>query len=224
MSVKVLFVDNHLLALEKPAGLTTQPNAKSKSSLEEDAKKWIKQKYNKKGRVFLECIHRLDKPVSGIVVFARTSKALKRAQREIREKNVQKVYLALVEGILKKKKGRLVHHLIHGEYKALVQKGGKESILEYKVRRSMKEVSLVEIQLITGRYHQIRAQFSEIGHPIVGDRKYHSHFFLKDAIALHHYKMQIKHPVKDQLLRFTSKALFLDSIQQFLSRTSGRKK
>jgi 23S rRNA pseudouridine1911/1915/1917 synthase len=198
--MEVIFVDNHLLAAVKPAGLATQPAEKEDDHFLGLAKQWIKSKYNKPGNVFLEPIHRLDKPVSGIVLFARTSKALSRLQAQMREQEIQKMYVALVEGALPEGHGTLTHYLTHGSHRACVvsekHADGKRAILHYRVLQSDGKTSLVEITLETGRYHQIRAQLSAIGCPVVGDRKYGSELpWKEDAIALHHFKMQLKHPV-----------------------------
>lgn len=202
------FCDNHILVAEKPAGLTTQ------EGFDLEIKYWLKKKFQKPGNVFLEPIHRLDKPVSGLVLFARTSKALSRLQEEMRKKAIKKTYFALVEGNVPESEGSLEHFLLHDDFKARVvsvnDKNGKQARLHYKVLEKRKETTLIEIELETGRYHQIRAQFSFIGCPIVGDIKYGSLIPFKEfAIALHHGKLSFKHPVSSEFLTFTSKPLFL---------------
>lgn len=188
--ITVIYCDNHLLAVEKPAGIPTQPE------LEERAKAWVKKKFEKPGKVFLEPIHRLDKPVSGLVLFARTSKALSRLQALMRERKIKKTYLGLVVGNLTAAEGTLTHNLVHDEFRARVSKEGKEAILHYRVLTSRGSSHLVEIELETGRYHQIRAQFAAIGCPIVGDKKYGSRQEFSEAgIALQHRKMEFVHPV-----------------------------
>lgn len=202
--MQVVFVDNHLLVVEKPAGVVTQPD------LVELAKAWIKKEYNKPGAVFLEPIHRLDRPVSGLVLFARTSKALSRLQEAMRQREIGKTYLALIEGAPPAEKGMLRHFLIHGDHRALVasqsEEGAKEAILEYSVRGRSGEHSLLEIVLHTGRYHQIRAQLSAIGCPVVGDHKYGAKT-KGETIALHHGSMQCKHPVTQEVKCFLSKKM-----------------
>ncbi len=188
---KILYCDNHLLVVEKPADMATQPD------LALLAKGWIKKKFHKPGAVFLEPVHRLDKDVGGLVLFARTSKALSRLQMLMREKKIEKIYHALVEGEPPKREGRLVHLLEHGSHRALVGKG-KESILDYKVLRREKRTTLLEIHLVTGRYHQIRAQLSAIGNPIVGDKKYGSRRTWPIGIALRHVRLRFVHPVTHQ--------------------------
>ncbi|HEX2579933.1 MAG TPA: RNA pseudouridine synthase [Rhabdochlamydiaceae bacterium] len=193
-NVSIVYSDNHLLIVEKPAEMATQPD------LTELAKAWIKQKYNKPGNVFLHAVHRLDKAVSGLVIFARTSKALSRLQEMMRDRKIVKIYHALVEGKLPGEHGRLEHYLIHGNFRAEVSKEGKESILEFQVLRREKNSTLLEIHLITGRYHQIRAQFAAIGCPVVGDEKYGSKRPWKKGIALHHSEIRFEHPVTKESL------------------------
>lgn len=199
--MNVIYEDNHLLVVNKPAGILTQPSGTDQDSLEAQAKLYIKKHYNKPGNVFLGAVHRIDKPVSGLIIFARTSKALSRLQAAMREKKYTKIYHALVEGTLSPSEGTLEHYLIHDDYKATVAKKdhplAKFSRLHYKTLKIEKNISLVEIELETGRYHQIRVQFSDIGHPIVGDLKYGSkkRLMVPNAIALHHQSVTFIHPV-----------------------------
>lgn len=198
--LEILFEDNHLIAINKPAGLLTQPTDTVKDSLETQVKTWIKETYHKPGNVFLGTVHRLDKPVSGIVLFAKTSKALSRLNASIRSKDMQKTYCALVEGKLPNPLGTLEHYLRHDEHSASVSNkndvNAKLARLHYKTVSSSTIESLVEIQLETGRYHQIRAQLAAIGCPIVGDSKYGSRRLLIDhIIALHHLRLEFKHPI-----------------------------
>lgn len=207
MPIEVLYVDNHLLVLNKPAGLLTQPSGTDQNSLQAEAKAWIKEKYQKPGNVFLEAVHRLDKPVSGIVVFGRTSKALTRLNASIRDKKTQKIYYALVEGMPPAQKGTLEHWIAHDDFRAaVVPKGdpnGKLARLHYEVIQQKNNRSLLKIELETGRYHQIRLQLSAMGCPIIGDKKYGSKILLeRDGIALHHGRLQIPHPVTQELLTF----------------------
>lgn len=203
--IKPLYEDNHLLVLNKPAGWLTQPSGTGQTSLEEVAKAWMKAVYHKPGNVFLEAVHRLDKPVSGVVVFCKTSKALSRMHASLRSKEVEKIYWAWVEGSLPASEGVLEHHLFHGEHAALVvaenYPGAKKARLHYRVLTHQGEYSLIEVRLETGRYHQIRVQFAAIGCPIRGDRKYGSmQDFEEGAIALHHRKMTFPHPITRQLI------------------------
>ena len=196
MKIDVLYEDNHVLIVNKPAGLLTQPAENVKQSLEAYAKAYIKEKYQKPGAVFLHAVHRLDKPVSGIVLFAKTSKALSRINEMQREHKIKKWYMALVRGKIEKTKGTLQHTLAHESHRAKEALTGKVSTLDYEVIEYKNGFSLLEITLETGRYHQIRAQLAAISHPIVGDAKYGSSYpFEKDAIALHHFKIALEHPV-----------------------------
>lgn len=209
MLFDVLYEDNHLLAVAKPAGLLTQPNDTGQESLEKLAKEWIKKKYQKPGNVFLEAVHRLDKPVSGVVLFGRTSKAVQRLNASMRDRNTIKLYFAIVEGQLAVHSGVLEHFLVHDHFYAKVVEEqypeAKRARLQYKVVEQHPQYTLIQIDLETGRYHQIRVQFSHEGHPIVGDRKYGSSLpFPSEQIALHHYCLRIPHPVTANLLTFTA--------------------
>lgn len=210
--LEVLYTDAHLLVVNKPADMLTQPNGIEQNSLEDIAKAWVKEKYAKPGNVFLSPIHRLDKPVSGVVVFARTSKALSRGNAALREKKCKKKYLALVEGTFTTLQGTLVHTLTHDHFHASLAENeaeGKQAILHYTVNKQEGQFTWLEIDLETGRYHQIRAQLSLAGHPIVGDTKYGSKsHFPYAGIALHHYQMQLTHPTTKQELTFQAPCNF----------------
>ena len=220
MTLDVLYHDNQMLAVNKPAGLLTQPSGTDKDNLEDRAKAYIKEVKGKPGNVFLHAVHRLDQVVSGIVLFACTDKALSRLNADMRAHRFTKIYHAVVSGVLPQKEGSLRHFLIHDDYRAEVAKEGdpdaRECLLDYKViskqvgtdRRAVRPSSggalgdsalpttLLEIQLHTGRYHQIRAQLAAIGCPIVGDEKYGSKVKLPGgAIALHHARLTVIHPV-----------------------------
>lgn len=211
--LEILYQDNHLLAVVKPAGLATQPSPTSDASLEKLCKEWIKKETGKPGNVYLHAIHRLDKPVSGIVLFAKSSKALSRLNEAMRMKHMQKTYLALVEGNLPQSEGNLEHYLLHGDHYAHVVPetalGAKSARLRYVVTASKeinkKVYSLVEIKLETGRYHQIRAQMSAIGYPIIGDSKYGSHVSYKEgAIALSHAHFSFPHPTTGEIISLST--------------------
>jgi 23S rRNA pseudouridine1911/1915/1917 synthase len=205
----ILYVDNHLLALNKPAGLVTQPSGVHEDSLESRAKAWVKQTYAKPGDVFLEAIHRIDRPVSGVVLFARTSKALSRLNESVRERDLRKVYWAVVEGCPAPARGRLEHWLVHDSHHARVVPAGtpeaRLATLDYAVVKSEGGQALVEVLLHTGRYHQIRVQLAHAGWPIVGDGRYGARTALPGAvIALHHREFTVVHPVKREALTFTA--------------------
>jgi len=208
----IVFCDNHLVIAEKPAGLLTQPDASGTPSLEGFVKQWVKKEYNKPGDAFIHCIHRLDRPVSGLVLFARTSKALSRLNEQSRQMEIQRIYVAEVEGILPVKEGKLDHYLIHGDHKALVGKEedpeAKHARLTYQVLHFLAHTTLVRIELETGRYHQIRAQFGAISHPLVGDKKYGARTGDMNTIHLHCAKLSFEHPVTKEVLIFESQAPF----------------
>ncbi|VHO00908.1 RNA pseudouridine synthase [Candidatus Rhabdochlamydia sp. T3358] len=204
--MQIIFSDNHVLVVMKPAGLSTQPHYPIKDNLTDLAKAWVKKEYKKPGEVYLECIHRLDKPVSGLVLFARTSKALTRLQQSMREKQMSKTYFAWVETSenLKTLK-QLEHTLTHVNHRAKIVKSnhiqGKLAQLEYSIIAEKGDFSLVKIKLHTGRYHQIRVQFSAIGSPVLGDVKYGSKKHLpKQKIALHHACMSFPHPITQEVI------------------------
>ncbi len=211
--IKILFEDNHLIIAEKPSPLLTQPTEKENNSLETYLKNYIKEKDNKKNNVYLHCIHRIDKKVSGIVVFAKSSKALKRMQKMQKEKKIVKKYIAKLNGKLSNLETILENYLKHSTFKALIanknDKDAKFASLSYRVLEYISGDSLVEVTLNTGRYHQIRAQFSNIGHPVVGDRKYGSPQNL-ESIMLHHASVSFTHPV-------TMKQITISSFPDFAS-------
>jgi 23S rRNA pseudouridine1911/1915/1917 synthase len=193
---KILYCDNHLLIVNKEAGVVTQPD------LTERAKGWVKNAYKKPREVFLEPIHRLDRPVSGLVLFARTSKALSRLQLMMREKRIQKKYHALVEKFPYQPGGRLVHYLKHALFRAQIvpssDPDAKEAVLDYRVLERRKKGVLLEIDLITGRYHQIRIQLATIGCSIIGDVAYGSNQSWPVGIALCSVYLGFEHPVTHQ--------------------------
>lgn len=196
----VLFCDNHLLAVRKPAGLVTQPSGRHADSLEDRAKAWIRQRFAKPGNVFLEAVHRLDRPVSGIVLFARTGKALRRLNDAMRRGAVSRVYWTVLDGHPPAPEGNLEHWLLHGSHRARVanpgEAGARRALLAYRVLDERPPFSLVEVALATGRYHQIRAQWAAAGLPVVGDLRYGSSVRLAaDTIALHHRCLTVPHPV-----------------------------
>lgn len=215
-SHRVLYVDNHILVVVKEANIPTQSpdNVSCKTclnSLEDLAKDFIKKKFHKKGKVFLHPIHRLDKNVSGIVIFARTSKALSRLNEQMREKKIIKKYIAEIEGKLSQKKASLRDYIVHLSHIAKIvkkeHKNSKLAILNYEVIKEKRDSSILEIELITGRYHQIRAQLSNLSHPIVGDKKYLAKKNL-DKIHLSCFYLEFIHPVKKDLLKFQIKPSF----------------
>jgi 23S rRNA pseudouridine1911/1915/1917 synthase len=205
VGAEILYCDNHLLVCNKPAGMLTQPNHTDAPSVEEYGKGWVKERFQKSGAIFLHALHRLDRPVSGIVLFARTSKALSRLNTSIREGTFQKEYQALVEGRVKEEEGLLEHHLQRDPFcSRVVQKESvhaKKCLLKYHMIKGFDRYTLLKISLITGRYHQIRAQLSAVGHPILGDQKYGS-LYPSPHLFLHHGSLRFPHPVTGHEMHF----------------------
>lgn len=207
MKKLILYEDNHLLVLNKPAGMLTQPNDTSTPNLLELARSWLKEVYQKPGNVFLEPIHRIDRPVSGVVVFCKTSKSLSRMNQFIRERATKKIYWACVEGVPEKEEDRLEDWLVHDDFHARIVSPSfpqaKKASLSYRILSEKKGKTLLEIELETGRYHQIRVQMAGIRCPILGDFKYGSREgFMEGAIALVHKIFEIPHPITKELMVF----------------------
>lgn len=204
----VLYEDNHLLVLNKPAGIPTMGVAKDRESFIEAAKRYIKERYDKPGEVFLGVVSRLDAPVTGVLLFARTSKAANRLNEQFRSRTVEKTYWALVEGVGLPETGRLENYLApdprHRRMWAVgpCMAGAKAAVLAYRRLELVGRCSLVEIALETGRKHQIRVQFADGGHPIAGDRKYGSAISWPEGIALHARRLRIEHPVRREPMVF----------------------
>lgn len=175
--LEILFEDNHLLAVCKPAGVLAQEDVTGSPDVLTLCKEYLKREYNKPGNVYLGLLHRLDKPVRGIMLMAKTSKAASRLSDQIRRRSVEKSYLAVIHGSLPER-GSLVHHLVKDKNKNISRistagtKGAKRAELTYEVLEKKEGLSLVEIQLITGRSHQIRLQCAAAGCPLWGDKKY----------------------------------------------------
>ena len=201
---RIIYIDNHLIAVTKPAGLLTQPSSNTDESLIDQTRQLIKEKYNKPNNIFLGLVHRLDRNVSGVVLFARTSKAASRLSKQFREGTPKKHYRAIVVGKLKKENTTLVHYLRKEKsLRATVfpreTPTAKRSELSYKVINSLEKKSLLEVSLSTGRFHQIRAQMAFIGHPIIGDVKYGAPEPLPNQeIALYAHKLVFSHPVSNE--------------------------
>lgn len=202
---EILYEDNHLLIINKKAGQLAQGDETGDVPLIDSLKEFIKVRDQKPGNVYLGLIHRLDRPTSGILVFAKTSKALTRMNELFKTRDVKKVYWAIVEGNPTIKQARLEHFLKKNpkNNKTTVfnkpTDQAKQAILQYKLLGNLDHYSLVEVELFTGRSHQIRAQLSHIGHPIKGDLKYGSKRSNPDgSISLHARKLTFTHPVKKE--------------------------
>lgn len=213
---RILFEDNHLLVAVKPAGVLSQSDTTGAPDMLTLLKAYLVEKYHKPGEAYLGLLHRLDRPVRGVMVFAKTSKCASRISEQIRNRTVKKKYRAIVYGAFEKDKGEIRSYLLKNSKTNLVDvfdtkekapKDAKECFLEYEVigqgRIAGVPVSLLSVDLHTGRSHQIRAQLSSIGHPIVGDRKYGKgpNRFSGD-ILLESYHLEIDHPVSHERMVF----------------------
>ncbi len=204
-NLQVLFEDNHIIVVNKRPGDIVQGDKTGDKPLSEVVKSYLKEKYNKPGNVYLGVVHRLDRPTSGIVLFAKTSKALPRLNKLFQEKKAQKTYWAIVKNAPPKKSDTLVHFLkrnpkqnkSYAHIKEVPE--SKKAILEYRILKKLDNYFLLEVNLHTGRHHQIRSQLSAIGSPIKGDLKYGFDRSNKDAsIHLHARELKFIHPVKKE--------------------------
>ncbi|MBO4403034.1 MAG: RluA family pseudouridine synthase [Bacteroidales bacterium] len=211
MSLSILYEDNHLIAINKRNGELVQGDKTGDEALNERVKAYLKEKYQKPGNVFCGVIHRIDRPVSGIVLFAKTSKALSRMNQMVKERNIVKTYWAIVQNQPPQTDGTLIHYLRKIEAKnysetALHEKKGfLRAELDYRVLAHSDHYNLLEIKLKTGRHHQIRAQLSAIGCPIKGDLKYGAPRSNPDgSISLHVKELIFQHPVSKQELHLSA--------------------
>ncbi len=210
-TLQIIFEDNHLIIVNKLPGQIVQGDKTGDSTLMDLVKDYIKKKYDKPGAVYLGLVHRLDRPTSGIVVFAKTSKAASRLSEMFRNHEVKKTYWAVTNTRPPDGMGRLTHYLRKNEEKnkSVAKKketrGYKEAILDYELRLDSDNYCLVEVKLLTGRHHQIRCQLSAIGCPIKGDIKYGAKRTNKDgSISLHSRSISFIHPVKKEHVSFTA--------------------
>lgn len=211
--VEVIYEDNHLLLVNKQAGLPTMGVSADRPSLVAYAKEYIREKYDKPGNVFLGVVSRIDTPVTGVVVFARTSKSASRLSKQFRNRQVKKRYVAIVDGHVMPESGLCVDWIVrHPRHrKVLIRsedtEGAQEARLEYRTLQHLKAQdgapqTLLEINLLTGRKHQIRIQLSNRGHPIIGDRKYDSDILFAKGIALHARSISLEHPTQKEWMIF----------------------
>lgn len=207
--LKVIYEDNHIIVVIKPPNIPSQGDKTQDEDMLTIIKEYLKEKYNKPGNVYLGLVHRLDRPVGGVMVFAKTSKAAARLSEQVRNKVFKKEYLAIVDGNLKNKKDTLEDYLLKNEKTNISKvvkegtKNAKYAKLDYEVLKYNEEIdlSLLRILLHTGRHHQIRVQLSNMGHSICGDQKYGTRGRGKQ-ISLWAYKLTIEHPVTKEEISF----------------------
>ena len=204
MSLEILYEDNHLIVAIKPAGILSQEDQTKDADMLTLLKYYIKDKYNKPGNVYLGLVHRLDRMTGGVMVFAKTSKAAKRLNEQIVKKDFSKRYYAIVDGIIETG-NTLKNYLIKDEKEVRSYIGnsnnGKLAILDYNVIKILNNKTLLDINLITGRHHQIRVQFSHLKHPLVGDVLYGgSHY---SQLMLYAYEISFKHPITNDRLTYS---------------------
>lgn len=207
MALEVLYEDNHLLAVLKPPGVATMGAQAGRETLLDRAKEYVARRYNKPGNVYLGVVSRLDAPVSGVVLFARTSKAAARLSEAFRERRVDKKYVALVEGAVSPAVQTLKHYLRKDERRRRMHvttasaQGASLAELSLEVLAVFEDRSLVLVRPATGRKHQIRVQLAKIGAPIVGDAKYGAREAFPRGVALHAWRLELDHPVRGERVR-----------------------
>ena len=210
-ALEVLHCCNHVLCVAKPAGLPVVPDSSGDESLFDRAKAWVKAEFHKPGEVFLGVVHRLDRPVSGVVCFARTSKGAARLTACFREKTAEKTYVAVTTASLARKQGTVEHWLLKDTARNVVRvvgesvAGAKQARTEYRVLESRGGRDLVELRPITGRSHQLRVAMASLGAPLVGDLKYGAAEPLPDkSVALHARRLCVPHPTRDEIIDVTA--------------------
>ncbi len=217
--LKILYEDNHIIVVVKPNNILSQADNTKDIDMLTLIKKYIKEKYNKPGNVYLGLVHRLDRPVSGVMVFAKTSKAASRLSSQVKNHKFKKTYLAVVNGILDNKKGVLENYIekCKDNSSRIVNQNGQFAKLSYEVVEENKSenLTLLKINLETGRHHQIRVQFANIGHSLYGDQRYGKQD--KKQIALHAYRIEFTHPTTNELLVFEEKPFQKDGWNFFKS-------
>ena len=218
--LNVLYEDNHIIVVVKEANIPTQKDSSNDMDMLSIVKQYIKGKYHKPGNVYLGLVHRLDRPVGGIMIFARTSKAASRLSEEVRNHTFKKTYLAVVNGILKEKNKELINYISKDKNNNSVitsEKNGKIAKLKYSVIEEIKEknLSLLKIYLETGRHHQIRVQLSNISHPLYGDQRYGKQD--KKQIALFASEIEFIHPTTKKMMTFNANPPKVDIWKLFKS-------
>ena len=203
-NLDVIYIDNHLLVVRKPSGMLAQGDRTGDRSLLEYGKAYVKAAFNKPGDAFLGLVHRLDRPTSGVMVFARTSKAAARLSEQFRARRIGKIYWALVEGKTPRE-GRMVDTLLRAGPSSTVSERGQEAVLGFRRLRFERGISWVEVRPKTGRHHQIRVQFAHRGHPVVGDFRYGARIgFPEKSLALHARALTLSHPTRKEKMTFTA--------------------
>lgn len=224
----ILYEDNHIISVNKPNNDLVQKDITGDLTLDEKVRQYIKEKYNKPGDVYLGIVHRIDRPVSGAVIFARTSKALSRLNKMLRENMIGKKYWAVVKAKPPKKQDTLVSHMIKNQKQNKSYchdrpvPGSREAILEYRLINRSDNYYLLEINLITGRHHQIRAQLAEINCPVKGDLKYgFPRSNDNGGIHLHSREITFVHPVKGNNIIITAKPPMEDNLWKSIMPVTG---
>ena len=204
--MNIIYEDNHLLVVDKPVNVLMQEDSSKDKDLLTMGKVYIKDKYNKPGEVYLGLVHRLDRPVGGVCVFAKTSKAASRLSKQVSDHTLAKTYLAVVEDNGLKDFGHLEDYLLKDTKTNMVKVDprGKLAILDYEVLKRKDNLALVKIKLKTGRSHQIRVQFSSRNHALWGDQRYNRNAKKGQQIALHAYQLELVHPTTKEKMLFTS--------------------
>jgi len=207
----IIYEDNHIIVVEKPVNIPAQEDDSGDKDMLTIIKEYLKEQYNKPGNVYLGLVHRLDRPVGGTMAFAKTSKAASRLSEQIRNREFKKVYLAIIHGVPEARKGTLKHFLLKDSRTNIVKAvrpdiiGAKEAILDYEVLESKENLSLVKVNLHTGRSHQIRVQFSTMGCPLYGDQKYGENLNKPgQQLALWSNELAFIHPTTKEELSFQS--------------------
>lgn len=217
-NLSILYEDNHIIVVIKKENIPSQADSSNDLDMITIIKNYIKEKYQKQGNVYLGLVHRLDRPVGGVMIFAKTSKAASRLTKMVKEHKIKKTYLAVVHGKTKNNEELINKISKDKNNNSYLDENGKEAILDYKLLKYDKEnnLSVLKVNLKTGRHHQIRFQLSNINHPIYGDQRYG--FQDKKQIMLYAYKLEFTHPVKKEKMEFKSVPNWdiLDSIKEEL--------
>ncbi len=208
--LNILYEDNHIIVVLKPQGIACCPDESKDDNLFDVISRYIKERYNKPGNVYLGLVHRLDRPTGGVMVYAKTSKAASRLSLQFAERSAEKKYLTVLVGSMPKERDRLVNYLKKNPINNMVYittetaDGAKMASLDYKVLEDKRQFTLAEVSLHTGRSHQIRVQMAGISHPVFGDMRYGGPNAVKGNLALWAYSLRFEHPVTKEIMRFVS--------------------